>query len=444
LVYGIPLTILKWLWEGLGYGEVPPTIAFYTLRVMMFLLSFVLQDWAVYELIPAARDRRVAITLIASSYVTWTYQTHTFSNSIETLVVLWCLVLIHRIRDNKDHVQIGACTALAFLGVLGLFNRITFPAFLLVPSVQLLPHLIHKPSRILILSFSGFIFLFYAVLIDTSHYTRTPWPLHLRDLPHLAIFTPFSNFLYNLDPTNLASHGLHPFYTHFLLNLPQLLGPAILLLPFTNPSSSLFWSAITGTACLSAFQHQEARFLLPAVPLLLASLRIPKRLARVWTASWILFNIIAGILFGIYHQGGVVPMQTFLAGEKSVDQVFWWKTYSPPRWLLDGRNDEVKTFDLMGLGGEHMISRLRVDAACIGGRENSTVLVAPASATFLDPYVVPRFAGEKPELAFEELWRYGRHIGLDDLDFGDDGVWPTLERVAGRRGLVAWEVRRAC
>ena len=42
LVYGIPLTILKWLWEGLGYGQVPPTIAFYTLRIVMFLLSFVL------------------------------------------------------------------------------------------------------------------------------------------------------------------------------------------------------------------------------------------------------------------------------------------------------------------------------------------------------------------------------------------------------------------
>jgi phosphatidylinositol glycan class Z len=43
-----------------------------------------------------------------------------------------------------------------------------------------------------------------------------------------------------------------------------------------------------------------------------------------------------------------------------------------------------------------------------------------------------------------ELWRYRQHIGLDDLDFGDDGVWPTLERVVGRRGLVAWDVRQAC
>jgi phosphatidylinositol glycan class Z len=444
LVYGIPLTILKWLWEGLGYGEVPPTVAFYTLRLMMFLLSFVLQDWAVHELIPASRDRRVAITLIASSYVTWTFQTHTFSNSIETLVVLWCLVLINRIRDDKDHVQIGACIALAFLGVLGVFNRITFPAFLVVPSIQLVPHILHKPYRILILVVSGLVFLCYAVLIDTAYHAQTQWPLRVRDLPDLAIFTPYNNLKYNLDPSNLASHGLHPYYQHFVANLPQLLGPAILLLPFTSSFNSLFWTGITGVACLSAFQHQEARFLLPAVPILLASLRIPKRLARVWAAIWIVFNIFAGIVFGIYHQGGVVPMQTFLATHDGVDQVFWWKTYSPPRWLLNGKNDEVETIDLMGLDGDRMLARLNKYAACIDGNENSTVLVAPASATFLDPYLVPGSSSQKPELDFKELWRYKKHIGLDDLDFGDDGVWSTLGRVVGRRGLVAWEIRRAC
>ena len=35
-------------------------------------------------------------------------------------------------------------------------------------------------------------------------------------------------------------------------------------------------------------------------------------------------------------------------------------------------------------------------------------------------------------------------IGLDDLEFGDDGVWPTLERVIGRRGLIVWRVSRDC
>jgi phosphatidylinositol glycan class Z len=67
----------------------------------MFALSFVLEDWALHELVSSPRHRRVAILLVASSYVTWTYQTHTFSNSIETLAVAWSLVLIDRIVENK-------------------------------------------------------------------------------------------------------------------------------------------------------------------------------------------------------------------------------------------------------------------------------------------------------------------------------------------------------
>jgi hypothetical protein len=67
----------------------------------MFVLSFVLEDWALDELIHVPKDRRVAQMLVASSYVTWTFQNHTFSNSIETLIVLWCLVLINRIKEDK-------------------------------------------------------------------------------------------------------------------------------------------------------------------------------------------------------------------------------------------------------------------------------------------------------------------------------------------------------
>lgn len=73
----------------------------------MFLTSFVLEDWALDELINLdelnnkTRHRRTALLLVASSYVTWTFQTHTFSNSVETLTVLWSLVLIKRITDPQ-------------------------------------------------------------------------------------------------------------------------------------------------------------------------------------------------------------------------------------------------------------------------------------------------------------------------------------------------------
>ena len=106
-VYGLPMLLLRWLWIGNGQdGEIPPIAVFWTLRILMFFISFVLETSPdvkarLHELIPSLRHRGVAVLLTASSYVTWTYQTHTFSNSVETLVVAWSLVLIQRIVDDK-------------------------------------------------------------------------------------------------------------------------------------------------------------------------------------------------------------------------------------------------------------------------------------------------------------------------------------------------------
>ena len=106
-VYGLPMLLLRWLWIGSGNdGEIPPIVVFWTLRVLMFIMNFVLEDWAIFELVQSPRHRRVAMLLLASSYVTWTYQTHTFSNSIETLVVAWSLVLIERIVGSTVRREI--------------------------------------------------------------------------------------------------------------------------------------------------------------------------------------------------------------------------------------------------------------------------------------------------------------------------------------------------
>lgn len=97
------MTLLKWLWAETGNDNPnpPPQLVYHVLRLTMFLLSLILEDWAIHELVPNPRRRRQAVVLVASCYVTWTYQTHTFSNSLETLLVLWSLVLIQRIVENK-------------------------------------------------------------------------------------------------------------------------------------------------------------------------------------------------------------------------------------------------------------------------------------------------------------------------------------------------------
>ena len=440
LLYTLPLTLLKWIWEGLHRGPVPPLVAFYSLRTLMFAISFVLQDGALHELLPVTSDRTRVTLLVASSYVTCTFQTHTFSNSLETILVLWTLVFVRRIRRRPDAVMAPACATLAFLAILGTFNRITFPAFVVVPGLSLLPHLISNPLRLLCMLLTASITIIVAITVDTRFYSGSS--PHLRDVLSTTVVTPWNNLRYNMDPANLAQHGLHPFWQHFAVNLPQLLGPAAPLILCSSRTSTPFWTAIVGTALLSCFRHQEARFLLPAVPLLLSSVRIPPRYARQWLGVWLLFNTLAACLFGLYHQAGVVPAQTWIASQPpTITQVFWWKTYSPPRWLLNPIHNTTATTDLMGASGSELLDSISHGAVCDPLSTARTLLVAPASATFLDPYTDLSTDGP---VSLREIWRHRRHVGLDDLDFGEDGVWPTLRRVLGRRGLVAWEVRKRC
>ena len=136
-----------------------------------------------------------------------------------------------------------------------------------------------------------------AIGLDTIFYT--PGPIAWADLIFRPVITPLNNFRYNMSPANLAQHGLHPWYQHLLANLPLLLGPATLLL--FNPLRSLrLYSAISGIVVLSIFHHQEARFLLPTVPLILSSVKLPERRAtlRAFTVAWVLFNVALGILMG--------------------------------------------------------------------------------------------------------------------------------------------------
>lgn len=440
------MVVLRSIWGGLGY-DLPPATVYWTLRCLMFILSFVLEDWAVQELVHSTRQRRISILLVASSYVTWTYQTHTFSNAIETLIVLWTLVLIGRIVDDKDHTGVYKCSALAFLSVLGVFNRITFPAYILLPTLQLLPHFGRKPFAVLSMVLFGALTAFIAVYIDTEFYT--PTARSIKELISNPVITPLNSFLYNSSRNNLAAHGLHPLYQHIVANLPQLLGPAYPLVFISSlRKSTPFVSAISGVLVLSIFPHQEARFLIPAIPLILSSVRLPKQFQRPWLAAWIIFNVIFGALMGVYHQGGVVPMQNHIEGMKNVSHVFWWKTYPPPIWLLDGKNEYMETKDLMGMPGDKVMQEVLdslpscYSLASLGLHTNgSTYLVAPASATYLDGLLD---STKRKDIILEEIWRYQKHLNLDDLDFTEDGVLPTLNRAIGRRGLVLWQAKRQC
>jgi phosphatidylinositol glycan class Z len=446
----------------------------------MFTLSFVLEDWALHELVQSSAQRRVAILLVASSYVTWTYQTHTFSNSIETLTVAWSLVLIQRIVENKVnallntsitkhltdftaalfslclwdplicggvwHIQPHYISSLSSNSCPSLDTPSHQKVLQLPLKTKILAKDLNRPFSLVSIVLSGLLTAFIAVCLDTKFYTdhSVNWS-YLFSHPTI---TPLNNLKYNLQSSNLATHGLHPWYQHTLFNLTQLIGPATLLL-FVQPQLSLrLYSAISGIFVLSIFQHQEARFLLPSIPLILSSVKLPRNRTylRVWTGLWIVFNVFFGLLMGTYHQGGVVPAQVFLSKQADATAAIWWKTYSPPVWLLNGKNEVLTTHDMMGMKGPLVLRELLAKAACQSNSANETAenegtyLIAPLSATFLDNYT----SNVSPEVHFQEVWRYRKHLNLDDLEFGDDGVWPTLRRVIGRRGLAAWRVTKKC
>lgn len=308
-----------------------------------------------------------------------------------------------------------------------------------------------RPFSLAALVSAGLVTTLIAIALDTAFYNSEP--ISWADLIYRPVFTPLNNFRYNSATENLAQHGLHPWYQHLLFNLPMLIGPAVLLLVTQPRLTNRLCSAVSGLFVLSLFQHQEARFLLPTVPLILSSVKIPKQkaLRQVWTASWIIFNLVFGLLMGTYHQGGVVPGQVFMSRQPDATQAIWWKTYTPPIWLLNGKNEVLRTRDVMGMKGETLLEELTQLATCDTPADrrnqeylkekNGTYLIAPASATWLDPYL-PNKGLEG--LRFREVWRYRQHLNLDDLDFGDDGVWNTLSRVIGRRGLVAWRVTKSC
>ena len=149
---------------------------------------------------------------------------------------------------------------------------------------------------------------------------------------------------------------------------------------------------------------------------------------------------------GIYHQGGVIPMQIHLGKQAKLGNtdVLWWKTYSPPVWLLGGKSDThdgVQTVDLMGMPIEQLKAVIEGKAgSCEPDRRREVIVVAPRSRTDLDGWMT----GSESDLEWLELWTEWRHLNLDDLDWGKHGVVGMVKKAVRRRGLTAWRVRKEC
>ncbi|CAH6792246.1 GPI mannosyltransferase 4 isoform X1 [Phodopus roborovskii] len=381
------------LWEELGPW--PGLVSGYMLlvgpRLLLTTLSFAL-DWAMYYLAPLWRaDRWNAMCLLSGSYVTLVFYTRTFSNTIEGLLFTWLLVLVSPYvawSPTSKKPPPGPWWHSCLLGAIvaaGFFNRPTFLAFALAPLSLWGIHRALEPG-IKALIQEALVLMPGAVLAAVLFITTDSWYFSSLSRSTSLVLTPVNFLYYNLDPQNLARHGTHARLTHLAVNGFLLFGVLHAhalqaawqqlhnclcafaqtgflralghqrLLP--SSKSYLLLLYFTPLVLLSAFSHQEARFLIPLiVPLIL--LCSPQTQPTPWRGSLVLFNALGALIFGCLHQGGLVPGLKYLEhivhapvlpGRTTHYTLLFTHTYMPPQHLLhlSGLGSPVEVVDMAG------------------------------------------------------------------------------------------------
>ncbi|XP_064477974.1 GPI mannosyltransferase 4-like [Ornithodoros turicata] len=375
LIYGPPLFLLRLL---VGSSPSPYLLLVFP-RFFVCLLSFVC-DYVLYRTSKGRADGSHRCLLqLATSYVVVVFHTRTFSNSVESCL----LALLFLLVNSKSALLLSAVL------VFGFFNR---PTFLIWAFPVVVPWLAKK-KRLLALLPTCICFTIAFILADTLYYRPESFakifvsPLSIK-LPTDVVITPLNFILYNLNSSNLESHGVHPRWLHIIVNVPALFNVAGVVSIWTAIrilfSASKCTDATDRTAAqtllfslavFSIFCHQEARFLVPlTVPVTLLSYRV-LTFNKLFTLVWALANIVCLVFFGFIHQGGVVPCMMKLHStchthECQPGHVIFTQTYMPPRHLLSVPS-ACGEFVVTDLGGKLPSESLLLSVP-------KTILVAPS------------------------------------------------------------------
>ncbi|KAL3810410.1 hypothetical protein ACHAXA_007038 [Cyclostephanos tholiformis] len=385
-------------------------------RLFMALMSVIFLDGSLWLLLLISHRRTVQgcgppieVVVLASSWPCLVFSSRPFTNSLEAMVLAFLLVIVaataecsetNYLKDkiNTKKKNDDACLSLILIGAIssvGIFVRFTF-AFFAFPVVALF--LMHRwksiggyRSKCLVhygvpLSFSFLLVSFAFVWVDNRYYSwQNKLDCDIKICEGGAEFScssildyiaPFNALRYNSNRANLAEHGLHPRFTHLVINMPMLFGPLAIAgfgsfivnvndavagkgtsYSFTKSICQL--AILSGVLILSFAPHQEPRFLIPSmVPLVFLwgrqvvgegvletsnALKRRSKLSRLLLVLWVLFNTIPYIFFGWLHQGGLI--QSLLRLENSgriiriksdaplPQAIIYYKTYMPPTFL---------------------------------------------------------------------------------------------------------------
>ena len=286
--------------------------------------------------------------------------------------------------------------AISLILVVGIFNRPTFPIFAAVPCAlfMLCDRSHHKSYGSWIKTCIFKIFKMSAwvsvssiiiILCDSFYYGS----ISSRDFDHLlqnvnylntiamkATVAPLNFVKYNVNPENLAEHGLHSRFQHLLVNTPLLFGILAVFPIFSlckmvyklfskvsedrnqRPTSGkpyvrefLILTYLVPIALLSYFPHQEPRFLIPLLcPIALLYGHHLFDIQFKWYIAlfWVVFNIfLCGLFYGALHQGGLIPSiyevrDRILKEPYANYHVIFSHTYMPPRHLFQIPNPASK------------------------------------------------------------------------------------------------------
>ncbi|KAG2230630.1 hypothetical protein INT48_005898 [Thamnidium elegans] len=436
--------------------------------------------------------------LVATSQVTLAYYTHPFSNSFES--ILLCLSLCTYADfvskpSNKLSFLLGA------LFSLGVFTRITFPLYALPIGIAYLYQAYKKSDNVgqvvnsVFPLFAGMLaFAVFCIVADSVYYGTLTFTVREEGFKNIGqvistlfnpialasvrsegsiVVTPLNNLLYNLNVDNLAQHGIHPYYTHFVVNLPLLFGPlaifALMYMPSTfarirnDTNAHLFYVFVgvffSGLIGLSIMPHQEARFLCPLlVPLVMIYTWKQKRLSPSFWAAWFLFNVITTYVFGVIHQGGLVSSMGFLNRQTNglhdcyvlqnddlscavgspnlktksdqfniTTNLVFYKTYMPPRHLLvipkENDNSHVNIFDFAS-HLDQVVEQLEKSSGVTlrrhdtGKPEVDFAKTSTRNAFERTLFITPSFVSlpKIPHHRYMLLTTYSPHMSFDDID----------------------------
>ncbi|THD28484.1 Mannosyltransferase [Fasciola hepatica] len=281
-------------------------------------------------------------------------------------VALFSLLALIVIRDLKtSDNRLLAITAVlctqAILSVWATFLRTTYLLFIFPLALCEICVLLYRYKHHTL--FPGSLAILFAAItiqvclhVDTVYFTGSDPFVWQSPVNLLCIPCRFAR--YNSRTEHLSEHGLHPPYLHLFVNIPLIFGPVVGFLALWPPctvrsSQTLLWICVAlPLAFLSCVPHQEARFLLPLVPfiLTLAGKRLEQFADRISNQkryqllllvlfiSWCLQQFCLTLLFGWFHQAGVISYlkSVPIPRSDSMDcpvHIFY-HTYMPPRFPL--------------------------------------------------------------------------------------------------------------